>query len=120
MTSSAHERRDTVHAEGALLGIELNHAGALHGGRLRLHASGPIRRGLPSEQSRARAYGKATARCVLAGTDFFEIHAAHGYLIAQFLSPRTNHRDPTASRPTVPMDRSTGPTAMYLRRSRQS
>jgi 2,4-dienoyl-CoA reductase-like NADH-dependent reductase (Old Yellow Enzyme family) len=27
MTSSAHERRDTVHAEGALLGIELNDAG---------------------------------------------------------------------------------------------
>lgn len=79
----------------------------MHGGRQSYHdqkvAPSPIPalavvKGVPKELSVAEiaelvaAFGDAARRCREACFDFVEVHAAHGYLINQFLAPNSNHR----------------------------
>ena len=96
---------DAVHKEGAAVSIQLGHCGNMSHksicGQTPVGAcsgfniySPTIVRGLKKEELPvlARAYGDATRMAREAGFDAVEVHAGHGYLISQFLSPYTNHR----------------------------
>ncbi len=93
---------DIVHKSGAKIGIQLAHAGRKAKDAKLLYAPSAIKFGdykMPIEMTQKeidetiKAFGLAAKRAYKAGFDFIEIHAAHGYLINQFLSPVTNKRD---------------------------
>lgn len=96
---------DAVHAEGAVASIQLGHCGNMSHksicGCLPVGASSGFNlysptfvRGLRADElpEMARTYGQAVRLARESGFDAVEIHAGHGYLISQFLSPATNHR----------------------------
>lgn len=57
------------------------------------HVPSPMRAMTKREvQATIRDFVEAAVRCKKAGVDLVELHAAHGYLIQQFLSPNTNRR----------------------------
>lgn len=57
------------------------------------HVPSPMRAMTTREVKKlVRDFIDAAERCKKAGVDIVELHAAHGYLIQQFLSPNTNHR----------------------------
>ena len=99
------ELTDAVHAEGAAVSIQLGHCGNMSHksicGCLPVGASSGFNlysptfvRGLRADElpEMAMAYGQSVCLAREAGFDAVEIHAGHGYLISQFLSPSTNHR----------------------------
>ncbi|MBE7181282.1 MAG: NADH:flavin oxidoreductase/NADH oxidase family protein, partial [Terriglobus roseus] len=47
---------------------------------------------IPEIKEMVRLWGETSYLCWKAGFDGVQIHCAHGYLLAQFLSPSTNHR----------------------------
>lgn len=89
-----------IHDQGALAFLQLNHAGRYAFGNDRLAPSPvPIGDILPKEMSQEEirltvdAFAMAAARTKEAGFDGVELHGGTGYLLAQFISPRTNRRD---------------------------
>src|ERR1700736_940206 len=58
------------------------------------HSGGPVPRELTKNEIReiVEAFAEAARRALAAGFQVAEIHAAHGYLIHEFLSPLSNRR----------------------------
>jgi 2,4-dienoyl-CoA reductase-like NADH-dependent reductase (Old Yellow Enzyme family) len=99
-----------IKREGAVACLQLAHAGSRTSSRvIGMRPLGPsaIRHpyepdgDVPEAISREmipeilHAFGDAAARAQAAGFQAVEIHAAHGFLLGQFLSPLTNRRDDT-------------------------
>ena len=96
---------DSVHSYGAKASIQLGHCGNMTHfytcGCMPVGASSgfnlyspTIVRALKEHEimDLVKDFGRAVNMCREAGFDCVEIHAGHGYLISQFLSPYTNHR----------------------------
>lgn len=96
---------DAVHREGAAAGIQIGHCGNMThlttAGQIpigastgfNLYAYTPVRGMRAGEiEQVARDFGRAVHTAHDAGFDSVEVHAGHGYLISQFLSPYTNRR----------------------------
>ncbi|MDR3296275.1 MAG: NADPH dehydrogenase [Clostridiales Family XIII bacterium] len=92
-----------IHENGAKAGIQLNHAGRkcdVPGAAveapspLPYDANAPVPAEMTAEDIRqtVNEFRQAAGRAHQAGFDVLEIHAAHGYLLNQFLSPLTNRR----------------------------
>lgn len=96
---------DAIHKEGAKASIQLGHCGNMTHkstcGSIPVGASSGFNLYSPTIVRKMREdeilqlvkdFGKAVCLAREAGFDCVEIHAGHGYLISQFLSPYTNHR----------------------------
>ena len=96
----------TVHQEGSKIAFQLVHAGrqtekSVIGqtpigpsskGRDPVYFVKPKEMNADEIQEVIQAFGKAATRAVEAGADGIQLHAAHGYLINQFISPFFNQR----------------------------
>ncbi len=100
-----HFRRVTepIRAHGALAFIQLAHNGGVnHGAWSKLpvwtpsHQVNNLEAPVPLERHEidevVAHFARSAANAAAGGFDGIEIHGAHGYLIHEFLSPRSNHR----------------------------
>ncbi len=96
---------DSIHSHGAAASIQLGHCGNMThistAGQIPIGASTgfnlyspTIVRGMSRKEIAevAKDFGRAVKTAREAGFDAVGIHAGHGYLISQFLSPYTNRR----------------------------
>lgn len=96
---------DTVHAEGALVGAQIGHAGLVANTisnrapslapstRFSAPAMGRVRGATEAQiASVIDDFGAAARHAVEAGFDAVEIHMGHGYLLSSFFSPNLNKR----------------------------
>lgn len=96
---------DEVHANGAKASIQIGHCGNMThrstagcipvGASTGFNLYSPtIVRGLRKDELKkiSQDFGEAVRVARDSGFDCVEVHAGHGYLISQFLSPYTNHR----------------------------
>jgi 2,4-dienoyl-CoA reductase (NADPH2) len=88
-----------IHQGGALACCQINHPGrfALLSGPVApspVEVSGTVPRELSAQeiQDLAQAYAASARRVKQAGFDMVELHGGTGYLLASFVSPRTNQR----------------------------
>ncbi|MGB8427680.1 MAG: NADH:flavin oxidoreductase, partial [Desulfobacterales bacterium] len=92
-----------VHDNASVVAIQLAHAGKKGIGKGTYAALGPsdvFEEGekkasamtIDDIQRTITAFGDAAERAVESGFDAVQIHAAHGYLLSQFLSPYSNKR----------------------------
>lgn len=99
------EITDGIHAAGARASIQIGHCGNMThrstagctpvGASTGFNLYSPtFCRGLRRDEIKqiARCFGDAVRTARDAGFDCVEVHAGHGYLISQFLSPYTNRR----------------------------
>lgn len=91
---------ETIKDAGALACLQINHAGRFAHGAEPVAPSavdtfGRIPRALTiDEMKRIRErFAEAAGRVEKAGFDMVELHGGTGYLLAEFLSPRTNRRE---------------------------
>ena len=98
-----------IHYHNALASIELSHGGKYAGARAQgvdpntvtrfgpideVMSEGRVVTAMPEEliYEIADSFGKAAKMCKEAGFDMVLLHAAHGWLLSQFMSPGTNKR----------------------------
>lgn len=92
-----------IHENGASAGIQLNHAGRKCEAKgmdieapsaLAYDENSKIPKAMTEDDIRntAEQFRNAAIRANKAGFDIVQIHAAHGYLLSEFLSPLTNKR----------------------------
>lgn len=106
LVPSLREMTRRVHAKGGKIAAQLVHAGGQASRGVSGHPPvGPSAVFLPHYEEEPRplsvegigrivgAFARAAARAKEAGFDGVQLHGAHGYLLGQFLSSRTNRRE---------------------------